>query len=555
MHPMVESQASSETDITTSTSRRLPRHVFLIGSIILLICSAFFLQHVCWVEKWNKDQGLFPLGADLVARGGLLYRDFYTIAWPGSYFFLAAFFKIFGSSWAVCVSVLVGELLAMQCLILRLSRRIIDGWLVFLPAAMFAVLGSIVWSNNYYYWEVLLFYLLTITCLCESFSRSGRAQTIFALLAGLAAGCTVMCTQALGPSVLLTLLTGVVVYFRAVPERSRAVQLSACVFGAAGAVMVALLGYFLATGTLTDMLHHCLQFVVSRYHGINTVPYGWCPIFDDVVRNLSTNAITGAISLFAWIPFELIRDAPFLVLLGLLLSKLAGADLKSEIVRRPAVLLLMVAGLSFSFTQLHRPDVHRLFWSTECLMIVLVFFFERGIVWIKEKCGSSLSRCVLGTVASIVFIGIGLNLFISFAHAKVAMTVNSRRGPVPCTEDLSIVEAIQSVTKPYEKVLVYPYEPVLYYLTATSYPGKSPWLVYNYDSPETFRLAIDDMEKNRVRYAAIDTRMRYDTMQNFGYISYRDVPADQRVMEQYLSTKYRQVGKYGRYLLLERNPD
>src|SRR6202035_2277672 len=46
-------------------------------------------------------------GAQRILRGEVLYRDFFSYFTPGSYYFLALLFKVFGSSFLVARSALV----------------------------------------------------------------------------------------------------------------------------------------------------------------------------------------------------------------------------------------------------------------------------------------------------------------------------------------------------------------------------------------------------------------------------------------------------------------
>ena len=54
------------------------------------------------------DESLILYGATRVARGGLPYRDFWTLYGPGSFYALGALFRLFGESVAVARAFLDG---------------------------------------------------------------------------------------------------------------------------------------------------------------------------------------------------------------------------------------------------------------------------------------------------------------------------------------------------------------------------------------------------------------------------------------------------------------
>ena len=77
------------------------------------IAAAIFALTVAylWVFRhytsMEPDEGIVLEGAQRILRGEVLYRDFFSYFTPGSYYFLALLFKIFGSSFLVARTALV----------------------------------------------------------------------------------------------------------------------------------------------------------------------------------------------------------------------------------------------------------------------------------------------------------------------------------------------------------------------------------------------------------------------------------------------------------------
>ena len=77
------------------------------------IAAAIFAVTVAYLWIFRRytslepDEGIVLEGAQRILRGEVLYRDFFSYFTPGSYYFLALLFKIFGSSFLVARTALV----------------------------------------------------------------------------------------------------------------------------------------------------------------------------------------------------------------------------------------------------------------------------------------------------------------------------------------------------------------------------------------------------------------------------------------------------------------
>ena len=70
---------------------------WLIATLVFGFSAAyfgFFYQYTLI----NGDEGIILQGAQRILQGQVLYRDFFAFITPGSYYWIAFFFKIFGSS-------------------------------------------------------------------------------------------------------------------------------------------------------------------------------------------------------------------------------------------------------------------------------------------------------------------------------------------------------------------------------------------------------------------------------------------------------------------------
>src|SRR5689334_24630307 len=69
-----------------------------IPYLLLAALSAAYLFPFVQILTWNPDEGIYLYGAQLAARGAIPGHDFVELQGPGSFYWLALFFKLFGTS-------------------------------------------------------------------------------------------------------------------------------------------------------------------------------------------------------------------------------------------------------------------------------------------------------------------------------------------------------------------------------------------------------------------------------------------------------------------------
>src|SRR5207302_5176847 len=87
----------------------------------------------------EPDEGIILQGAQRILAGEVLYRDFFSFFTPGSYYFLALIFKIFGSSILVARTTLVIVGAVVSSITYLLSRRVCSRRTALLTAAVVTV--------------------------------------------------------------------------------------------------------------------------------------------------------------------------------------------------------------------------------------------------------------------------------------------------------------------------------------------------------------------------------------------------------------------------------
>src|SRR5436309_9159036 len=100
---------------TSSQERRI--------AFILFLVSCLYLKAFYSYTTLHSDEGIVLEGAQRILRGQVLYRDFFSFYTPGSYYWTALLFKIFGNSILVPRAALVVYGGVFSALTYLLARR------------------------------------------------------------------------------------------------------------------------------------------------------------------------------------------------------------------------------------------------------------------------------------------------------------------------------------------------------------------------------------------------------------------------------------------------
>lgn len=270
-------------------------------------------------DRWFSfmDEGHMLLYADLIAKGGQLYRDATVYPLPGAFYLLALLFKIFEPSNLLARWVVVCEFSAFACLCFALLRRALPlraAWVGFGLILIYRVWAFPHWHMYNYSTTALLLEMTALLLLLGALAAGKRWRVA---LAGFVFGLGVLAKQDYGAAALLTCLSLVVLHART-RESEQAPSLWALL--ASFLLPAALVGgatglYYWHQGLLGDLL----QFTVfNHFVGMSNYPYSTfpplLPVFqqDAMLRGRAASAfIPGILLTSDWTRFaasSLYRD-------------------------------------------------------------------------------------------------------------------------------------------------------------------------------------------------------------------------------------------------------
>lgn len=497
-----------------------------VSSILLLVLS-FYVWSRCSVFLPSYDSSLIAIGSNLLLEGKQLYKDIHTVMLPGSYYFLALLFTIFGNSLMTCQITVTVEIVLSAFLLLLICRKISLGWFSLLPPAFISILGTMVCPHNSHHWDSLILVLLYALLLIDLPETRTKTSTLFC--AGVVGGLSVLCYQ----NQIVPVLVGALSYSYLQKSGRALVKLLAGML----AVWTGFFIYALSGGFLNEMFNCTVLFVLSRYHGVNAAPYGYNNWQDFIVA-----AGSFPLSIFSGMTFGFIKIAPILVLAGAFIYFKKNSFSKDR-----QFSFLFVLAFSLWVAELHKPDFTRLIFGEPLLLSALFYLVQKLSEYSRAIYIATSIACIS------LFAGLAQDAkIIRNMYQSNLAQYQSRRGTVTSNKDMSILNKLNELTRPGEKVLVYPYDTGLIYLAGITTPSRYPVLHYGYHTEEQFREVISDMDKSKVKYVVWNRLMDDANHAYFGFSSYKRVSENEKIMEPYLRSNYNFVSAFNDYCLLVR---
>ncbi len=478
-------------------------------------------------DRWfsHMDEGHVLLFADIVAKGGELYRDATLYPLPGAFYALAQIFRLFGTSILVSRWVVTLEFAVFVAMVFLLMRRLVSG-----RAALVAVLGLLtyrVWA--FPHWQVysysttsLLLVLAASLCLLRFLDVR---RTGWVAAAGVLFGLGVYCKQDYGAAALVVLGATL-----AAAERARGLPVwrPLAVFVGAGAAVGACVGaWFAWQGVLPDLLQ---QTILNHLRGIGSFEYSTYPrlfplfaqdpairtqsgvfaFFPGIVTTVDLESLRQnvlfresyvydvALKLFYWGPYAFAGFA--LARVVWLRARLRDA---AKAPRFAAEVLL--AGFTAAFVLLltvNRPQdflhVAVLVWPMICLAVVYAVD-----LWRSHR-GAAVTLALLLLLPVAAVLGYTARGYVLLREENDTLVDLPRAGIRVRPSEAAMLDDVtafmQAETAPDETVAVVPYFPIVHFLADRPGPDRSAYIVWPFpEFEDRDRRIIDSMERKGTR--------------------------------------------------------
>jgi len=427
----------------------------------------------------EPDEGILLQGAERILAWQVPYRDFFSFYTPGSYYLLAALFRIFGSSIVVArVSLAVmGALLSS--LTYLLARRFCSRRVAATAAAVTTLSALPYRFVILHNWDSTLWACFAIY-FAVRFLEEPRKRWSFAV--GWFSALTVLFEQSKGAG----LCIGLAVAFASICllPGGRGIITRGSVFAAISGFAVPLVSvftYFAKQNAMTIMLTDWF-WPLQHYSTANRVPYAY-QNWSDETRHLlfaTGSVIERAIKWFAISPCFWIPVLPLLAV-GLLGYWVACVRRTRNTDRKKQCYIVVcgaIAGLLLSVL-LSRADIIHIMYLQPLNCLVLAWCIEgRDIPVRLPRSARSIVNCFV--ITALVTFGMPP----LFAALSARNEVRTRRGQLTSPEKDSVVDYVQARVPADERILVYPYLPLYYYATSTLSPSQYDYFQPGMNTPE-----------------------------------------------------------------------
>jgi 4-amino-4-deoxy-L-arabinose transferase-like glycosyltransferase len=498
--------------------RAVPLAVFL-GTALLLL---WMFGHRLILG--TNDEGIYLDAAERILHGQKPYVDFFGYMSPGSFWMQALAFRLFGVTLAAG-RVLVILYIALECaLIYWLVERFASRAAGIVTALLFLAFqtadASMITAQHR--WDSGAFALASIA-ICVVASRRWL----------IASGILIACAALATPSVALVALVTLAWLLWPGGQRMRAVWY---VLGIAVAGTSAVVALWL-TGILPAFLQQ-LQWLSRNYSSVNVMHYGaiiggygtlfegagpWeLPFRFGVVFCLALPAVLPVVALAGGAVFWAQR-------------KSRGEPLRTVI---PYLVLCVIALVVSTYP---RSDVAHLAYVAALPYAVAGILVYR-LLTARPRAWLTISIAVW---AALFAWQIQLPSGLRPLHTP-AGDVRASAAEAP------LVEELLARVRPHQSLFVYPYKPLLYFLTQTENPTRYPYLAPGMMTGEDARLALSELEASPpewVLYMDLD-RAEFERVFPAGKLMDPHYPQ----LESWIQDNYRNAGSppLGGYVLLRR---
>jgi 4-amino-4-deoxy-L-arabinose transferase-like glycosyltransferase len=452
----------------------------------LFTVSCVYLLAFRPVVNMDPDEGIVLRGAHRILGGEVPYRDFFTFYTPGSFYFTAALFRIFGDSILVARSALVFFGASVTVIAYALARRTCSDTVALLTSALVLTTAAPYRFLVLHNWDSTFWACFAVYCAARWSENSGSA---WAFSAGSFASFTFLSEQSKGAGIYLGLFLAVFIF--ALSGRWLR-NLRLLLVGLLWPIL-AVFAFFAWKHSLYPMLA-AWAWPLHHYSTANRVPYGDQSWSDATRYQLLHEGPLGVRILVALglstgfvVPSLPLISAGMLVHWARRLK--CGRDPRTEIL---VLVCACVAGLLVSVV-LVRADINHFMYLSPLFYLPLAWILDSRIF--STRLLNSLRpfiRLYTGVAFSLLAIAV---LFAALgAHSLNA----TRRGKVRSRAPDTVIEYVQAHTYPGQKLLVYPYFPLYNYLTDTQSPSRLDYFQPGMNTPEQAHEIIQSLQTQKV---------------------------------------------------------
>jgi 4-amino-4-deoxy-L-arabinose transferase-like glycosyltransferase len=460
-----------------------------------LLVFLFCLAYLCAFLRYSSlepDEGIVLQEGQRILDGQIPYRDFFSFYTPGSFYLVAALFKVFGDSFVVARLSLAITGAACSVVTYLLVRRVCSRSFAALTAALATVAGvayRFLVLHNWYSTFLACLAVYSAVRLLES------RKPVWAFAVGTFCSLTAMFEQSKGAGICLGLGLGFLALRMIGKKRLLGKP------GLAGLTLgflwplILVFAYFGTQHGVGIMVEDWL-WPLSHYTSANHVPYGYQNWSDDA-RDLIFHdgpAWARVVKTLAVSPGFLVPTLPLFAvgLLAYCVVRVWRGRAPFDNCGYYVVICGALSGLLASVLMVRADIIHFMYLAPVSYV---------PLAWILDAKDFRIAMLRTLRPYLIMLIGITFGLMslailtnATGAHNRVA----TRRGVIRTGEEDAVIDYVQKHTTRGEKILVYPYLPLYYYLTGTRSPAPLDYFQPGMNTPQQAQKIIASLQTQNV---------------------------------------------------------
>jgi 4-amino-4-deoxy-L-arabinose transferase-like glycosyltransferase len=471
----------------------------LIAGLLFALSLAYLLAFRRYTTM-EPDEGILLQGVQRILHGQVLYRDFFSFFTPGSYYFLALIFGIFGNSFLVARTVLA--VIGAVCSVVSylLARRVCSQGTALITAALVTLTTLPYRFLVLHNWDSTLWACLAIYCAVRFIERP---HWIWAFSLGSFASFTTLFEQSKGAGLCLGLGLGIGILVLAGGRRDllQRSSVAGILTGLSWPWLITFV-YFAAHHSVPVMLADWL-WPLQHYSLANRVPYGYQNWSDSTRHLLFGSGSLGMRVLKALIvsPWFFLPVFP-IGALGLLAywTITIRRDARSLRAAYYVMTTAVLSGLLLSIVTVRADIIHFMYLQPLFCLVLAWVIDGRDIPgqWFKRL---RPALAVFMVVALLLAVAVPLWLRTASASNRIV----TRRGTIYAPARDSALEVTLARVPANESVLVYPYLPLYYYLTDTSNPTRYDYFQPGMNTPAQAQEIISQIQSGKVRVVLFES--------------------------------------------------
>src|SRR6266849_5005804 len=272
--------AEIQSVVSDPSSSTLATFVDRVTPILVFLFSLAYLCAFVRYSSLEPDEGILLQGGQRILEGQIPYRDFFSFYSPGSFYLVAALFKVFGDSFVVARLSLAVTGAACSVVTYLLARRVCSRAVSVFAAALTTVAGVAYRFLVLHNWYSTLLACLALYCFVRLLESRKPA---WAFATGSLCSLTTMFEQSKGAGLCLGLALSLLAL--RILRKKPLLQKSELASFAAGFLWPLLLvfAYFGAQHSIGIMVEDWL-WPLHHYTSANRVRYGYQNWSDDTRR-------------------------------------------------------------------------------------------------------------------------------------------------------------------------------------------------------------------------------------------------------------------------------